>query len=230
MVVMIAGLAILLGLEQGIPAVPGRKGLWRHGVWNLGLGIFNAVVLGLLAAPLLRWATAWGEERGVGLTRQLPVPEAVAVGVALVAFDGWMYLWHRANHLFPLLWRFHRLHHTDPAMDATTTVRFHPVEIAISTLLRLAVLPVLGLKIPQLLLYELILFPVILFHHSNVRFPERIDRVMRVLLVTPAMHRVHHSKRQPETDSNYGSVLSVWDRLGRSFRLRRDDSAIEFGL
>lgn len=231
--VMVAGLAVLLGLEQWIPADRERGergGGWRHGAWNLGLGIFNAVVLGLLAAPLLQWATVWAEVRGFGLTRLLPLPEEVAVAVALVAFDGWMYLWHRANHALPLLWRFHRLHHLDRAMDATTTVRFHPVEITISTLLRLAVLPILGLRIEHLLIYEIVLFPVILFHHSNIRFPEHSDRVMRAVLVTPAMHRVHHSKRQVETDSNYGSVLSIWDRLGRSFRLRRDGSAIEFGL
>lgn len=228
--VMVIGLVILLALEQGIPAMPGRRGVWRHGAWNLGLGTINAVALGLLAAPLLRWATVWAEARGIGLARVLPLPEAVAIGLALVAFDGWMYLWHRANHVVPLLWRFHRLHHSDPAMDATTTVRFHPGELAISTLLRLAVLPVLGLRIEHLLVYEVVLFPVILFHHSNVRFPEKIDRVVRTVLVTPAMHRVHHSKRQIETDSNYGSVLSIWDRLGRSFRRRRDGSAIEFGL
>ncbi len=230
LVVMVAGLVILLALEQGIPAMPGRSGVWRHRAWNLGLGTINAVALGLLAAPLLRWATVWAEARGIGLARVLSLPEAVAIGLALVAFDGWMYLWHRANHVVPLLWRFHRLHHSDPAMDATTTVRFHPGELAISTLLRLAVLPVLGLRIEHLLVYEVVLFPVILFHHSNVRFPEKIDRVVRTVLVTPAMHRVHHSKRQIETDSNYGSVLSIWDRLGRSFRRRRDGSAIEFGL
>ena len=233
LVVMVAGLALLLGLEQAIPAAPvkgSRSERWRHGAWNLGLGIFNAVVLGVLAAPLLSWATVWAETRGLGLARVLPGPEAVGIGVALVAFDGWMYLWHRANHAWPLLWRFHRLHHGDRAMDATTTVRFHPAEIAVSTLLRLAVLPILGLTIEHLLLYEVILFPVILFHHSNVRFPEKADRVMRAVLVTPAMHRVHHSKRRIETDSNYGSVLSIWDRLGRSFRRRRDGSAVEFGL
>jgi len=228
--VMVIGLVILLALEQGIPAMPGRRGVWRHGAWNLGLGTINAVALGLLAAPLLRWATMWAEAWGIGLARVLPLPEAAAIGLALVAFDGWMYLWHRANHVVPLLWRFHRLHHSDAAMDATTTVRFHPGELAISTLLRLAVLPVLGLRIEQLLVYEVVLFPVILFHHSNVRFPEKIDRVVRTILVTPAMHRVHHSRRQIETDSNYGSVLSIWDRLGHSFRLRKDGSAIEFGL
>ncbi|MFZ4627806.1 MAG: sterol desaturase family protein [Blastocatellia bacterium] len=233
LVVMVAGLALLLGLEQWIPADRERGergGGWRHGAWNLGLGIFNAVVLGLLAAPILQWATVWAEVRGFGLMRVLPWPEEAVVGVALIAFDGWMYLWHRANHVLPWLWRFHRLHHGDRAMDATTTVRFHPVEIAISTLLRLAVLPILGLRIEHLLIYEVVLFPVILFHHSNIRFPEKADRLMRTVLVTPAMHRVHHSQRQIETDSNYGSVLSIWDRLGRSFRLRRDGSTIEFGL
>jgi sterol desaturase/sphingolipid hydroxylase (fatty acid hydroxylase superfamily) len=149
-----------------------------------------------------------------------------------------MYAWHRANHKVGLLWRFHRLHHEDVvslaaspaksdgvdiAMDVTTTVRFHPVEIALSTLARLIVMPLLGLTIGDLFFYEALMFPVILIQHGNIRFPEWLDRPLRLALATPAIHRIHHSEMRVEQDSNYGSVLSIWDRIGGTFRLRSDN-------
>jgi len=115
-------------------------------------------------------------------------------------------------------------------MDATSAVRFHTGEIIFSGAARLLVFPLLGISLPMLLVYELILLPVILFHHSNVRVARPVDGIMRAIIVTPWMHWVHHSVIRDETNSNYGSVLSVWDRLFRSFRLRSDPSQIELGL
>jgi sterol desaturase/sphingolipid hydroxylase (fatty acid hydroxylase superfamily) len=149
---------------------------------------------------------------------------------AVVLMDGWMYLWHRLNHRLPWLWRFHAVHHADAEMDATSAVRFHTGEIALSSVARLAVLPLLGLSVGQVLLYEALLLPVILFHHSNVRVPAALDRVLRLVIVTPWMHWVHHSEWRPETDSNFSSVLSVWDRLFGSFRLRERPGEIRLGL
>jgi sterol desaturase/sphingolipid hydroxylase (fatty acid hydroxylase superfamily) len=150
--------------------------------------------------------------------------------LVILAFDLWMYLWHRANHRIPFLWRFHRMHHSDPEMDASTGLRFHPGEQLLSGMARLLVIPVLGVSITQLAVYEALLLPVILFHHSNVAIPDWMDRGLRALVVTPAMHRVHHSRWQPETDSNYGSVFPWWDRLLGSFRLREDARTIHLGL
>jgi sterol desaturase/sphingolipid hydroxylase (fatty acid hydroxylase superfamily) len=141
-----------------------------------------------------------------------------------------MYAWHRANHEVPLLWRFHRVHHTDPAMDSTTALRFHPGEILISTLLNCLVLVALGMSLAAFALYKTVMIAVVMFHHSNLRVPERLDRWLRWVIVPPSMHRVHHSHLRAETDSNYGSIFSFWDRLFRSYRTRRTYDDIRFGI
>jgi len=148
----------------------------------------------------------------------------------LLLFDAWMYAWHVLNHKLPLLWRFHAVHHADRELDTSSALRFHTGEIILSGCARLAVLPAIGLTIQQLLLYETMLLPVILFHHANVRIPKRLDEWIRAVIVTPRMHWVHHSRLRPETDSNYASVLSVWDRLFGTFRMRDDPGRIELGL
>jgi sterol desaturase/sphingolipid hydroxylase (fatty acid hydroxylase superfamily) len=129
-----------------------------------------------------------------------------------------------------LFWRFHAVHHADAELDATSGIRFHSVEIALSSLARLILLPLIGITVPQVILYEAVSLPIILFQHSNIRLPGPIDRWLRVVIVTPWMHWVHHSQWQPETDSNYSSVLSVWDRLFGSFRLNEAPSEIRLGL
>jgi len=220
-----AALVILLTLEHIIPAHPEGKGGWRHDLRNLGLGGANA----LLVAALFAWVVPLpGEAQGV-----LRLDGAGPIGatiLALLALDLWMYVWHVVLHRVPFLWRFHRMHHTDRAMDASSAVRFHPGEVVMATVGRLPVVWLLGIALEQIVLYEMILLPAILFHHSNVRIPAALDRILRWLVVTPALHRVHHSPVQVETDSNYGSVLSVWDRLGRSFRLAGPVPVPRYGL
>src|SRR5215467_5620740 len=224
------GLILLLTLESWLPAAGNRRRRLRHTARNLTLWFLNALALGLLAAPSIANVAEWAEERRFGLLNLLSLPPAVATFMAILLFDGWLYLLHRANHKFGFLWRFHRVHHSDPEMDATTAIRFHTGEVLISAALRLAVIPLLGITLWLLLLYESLMAPVILFHHSNVKFPERVDRRLRALVVSPAVHRVHHSRMQLETDSNYSIVFSFWDRIGGTFRLRQDDHPVNFGL
>jgi sterol desaturase/sphingolipid hydroxylase (fatty acid hydroxylase superfamily) len=150
--------------------------------------------------------------------------------LAVLMLDGWMYLWHRASHRLPFLWPFHQVHHSDTEMDASSAVRFHPVEILLSGWLRTGVVLLLGITLPQMLLYETLLMPVIFFHHSNCRFPERLDKFLRLLITSPAMHRVHHSPVQSATDSNYSSIFSFWDRLGNSLCLPATEKTRCFGL
>jgi sterol desaturase/sphingolipid hydroxylase (fatty acid hydroxylase superfamily) len=140
-----------------------------------------------------------------------------------------MYVWHRANHTVPLLWRFHRMHHADDTMDVTTATRFHPGEHVGSGLLRLALIPLAGLGITELLAYDTLVVAVTMLHHADVSLGHW-DRPLSWLVVTPNLHKVHHSWLRPETDSNYATVLSVWDRLGRSRRVRPDPGGIVFGL
>jgi sterol desaturase/sphingolipid hydroxylase (fatty acid hydroxylase superfamily) len=224
------GLALLLALESWVPAASGRHHRFRHASRNLTLGLLNAGAMALLAAPLITQVGLWAENGGVGLLRLMNLPPLIATVTAILLFDVWMYLWHRANHELDFLWRFHRVHHSDSEMDATTATRFHTGEILISSALRLAVIPLLGITIHQLIVYEMLLLPVILFHHSNVRFPKRLDRWLRLVIVTPAIHRVHHSRVQSETDSNYSSVFSLWDRIAGSFQLRTNEPPVDFGL
>lgn len=228
--IIVSGLILLWTLETWLPAASGRQNRVRHAVRNLSLGLLNALTLGALATPLITQLSLRSEEAGFGLLRLFHLPPVASTITAILLFDGWMYLWHRANHQFPFLWRFHRVHHSDAEMDATSAVRFHTGEIFISSALRLAVIPLLGITPWQLLMYESLMMPVILFHHSNVNLPARLDRWLRVVIVSPAIHRVHNSRVQMETDSNYATVFSFWDRIGGTFRLRKDGRPVDFGL
>jgi sterol desaturase/sphingolipid hydroxylase (fatty acid hydroxylase superfamily) len=229
-IVAACGLILLLVLESWVPEAINRHRRLRHAARNLTLGLLNASVMALLAAPFIAHVALWAEGSRFGLLNMFNLPPVIGSVTAILLFDAWMYFWHRANHELGFLWRFHRVHHSDPEMDATTAVRFHTGEILISSALRLAVIPLLGITVYQLLVYELALLPVILFHHSNVRFPEWLDAPLRLIIVTPAVHRIHHSRLRIETDSNYSSVFSFWDRMAGTFRLRRDRRPVNFGL
>lgn len=226
----IAFLLILWCVESWLPLFRERRHRVRHAGRNLAIAILNTAVIGLVFSSLTATVAAWSQDRGAGLLHALNLPIWGEACIALVVFDGWMYLWHRANHAIPFLWRFHRMHHSDVEMDVTTATRFHTGELVISSILRLAIIPLLGLDLWQVILYELILLPVIQFHHSNVNLPEKYDRFLRALIVSPNMHRVHHSRFQPETDSNYSSILSVWDRVANTLRLNKQPESIELGL
>jgi sterol desaturase/sphingolipid hydroxylase (fatty acid hydroxylase superfamily) len=228
--VEIGALALILWFETLFPLFQGRKERLRHIGRNLGIGLLNGLVIALLFSSLNAFFIREAETRSFGLLRWLDLSPWSGTLVALALFDLWMYLWHRANHRIPFLWRFHRMHHSDNQVDATTALRFHTGELVFSSILRLAVIPLLGMSLSQLILYEILLQPIIIFHHSNVALPEKIDRIFRAIIVTPNMHRVHHSMVGQETNSNYSSIFSFWDRLGQSFRRRLDILALHYGL
>jgi sterol desaturase/sphingolipid hydroxylase (fatty acid hydroxylase superfamily) len=202
----------------------------RHALKNLALGVLNAVVTGLLFVGLWWSTAAWAEGQHFGLLRWVELPAWARFALALLLFDVWMYFWHRLNHRVPFLWRFHRTHHSDPQMDVTTANRFHLGEILFSSILRVPVIALLGLRLWELAIYEAAMFAVVQVHHANIALPARLDRGLRALIVTPFMHKVHHSRWQPETDSNYSSLFSFWDRLFGTLRLREDPRTLQFGL
>ena len=225
----------LLWLAEGwVPFYAEFHGVFRdrlrHDAKNIALGLLNAALLAFFFASAFAFVELWSESRHLGLLRLLPWPTLAATAAAFVLIDFWMYVWHRANHAIPFLWRFHRMHHSDPEMDATTALRFHAGEVCMSAVARLLLVPLLGIALWQLALYELVFLPVVLLHHSNIKLPRWLDHGLLGLIVTPAMHRVHHSRFRPETDSNYGSVFPYWDLLLGSFRLRRDARSIRMGL
>lgn len=202
----------------------------RHGLRNLALGMLNATFTSVVFVGLWWQAAAWAGTHQFGLLNWAELPSWSRVVAALLLFDAWMYWWHRLNHQVPLLWRFHRTHHSDPLMDVTTATRFHVGEIALSGCLRVPVVWLLGLRISELAVYELVMFAVVQTHHANIAFPGWLDRALRGFLVTPFMHKVHHSRWRPETDSNYSSLFSFWDRIFGTFRRRDDFRTLRFGL
>lgn len=225
---------LLLGtffwVEGRYPHFRGRFDRLDHAISNLLIAALNGLLGIVFFAELTLRTIDWAEMNSFGLLRLIDIGTYKEGIAAFLLFDLWMYSWHVVNHRIPLLWRFHRLHHSDLEMDTTTALRFHPGEIIFSSLLRLVVIPVLGMSFLHLLIHELLLYTIILFHHSNIGLYEKWDRMMRVFIVTPNMHRVHHSQEWDETNSNYSSVLSIWDRLFRTFRKRDDTLTIRFGL
>jgi len=217
-------------LEGLFPHYPGRTARLRHAAPHVLTALLNGLVKWGVLSGLTITAIAWGEGRSLGLARLLPFTYAARTAAVLALFDLWVFLWHRANHRVRFLSLFHRAHHSDTAMDCTTALRFHPGELILSAFIRLPAVLLLGLTFPQLCLYELVLNLSILFHHSNLAVPKAWDRALSALIVTPDMHRVHHSTEAAETNSNFSSVLSVWDRLAGTFRTREDTRGITLGL
>jgi sterol desaturase/sphingolipid hydroxylase (fatty acid hydroxylase superfamily) len=202
----------------------------RHGLRNVALGVLNALVTGLAFAALW-WTTAqWAQAHEFGVLHWMVLPIWGRLAAAFLLFDAWMYWWHRLNHRMSFLWRFHRTHHSDLRMDVTTANRFHIGEIMLSSVLRVPVIALLGLQPWQLASYELAMFTVVQLHHANIALPNWLDRALRVIIVTPCIHKVHHSRWQTETDSNYSSLFSFWDRLFGTLRLRDNPHTLQFGL
>jgi len=226
-------MVVLLSWESAAPArhwfANWRERGW-HGAVNVLLALINVVVIAAGFAGLWRQAADWAALQQVGLLHILSLPGWVRFPAAIVLLDVWTYAWHRACHRVPLLWRFHRVHHSDARMDVTTGNRFHLGEIALSALLRLPLIPLLGLRFGELVIYETALQVVVQWHHANVALPARWERRFRWLLVTPGLHQVHHSRNPAETDSNYASLLSIWDRLFGSRRVREDSRSVPIGL
>ena len=195
-----------------------RPARWRT---NLALVALDSVALRLvaLAVPLLAvGAAADAGAMGWGLFNHIALPDWLAFVAALLMLDFAIWAQHLVTHKVPLFWRFHRVHHADRDMDVTTGVRFHPVEIAASMLLKVALVYVLGPSPLAVLVFEVVLNGTSLFNHANLALPGWIDGTLRRVLVTPDMHRIHHSDQRCDHDSNYGFSLSVWDRLFGTYR------------
>jgi sterol desaturase/sphingolipid hydroxylase (fatty acid hydroxylase superfamily) len=185
---------------------------------NLGMVALDAALVRLLVPLSLSAFAASVQARGWGMFALTPLPGWAEAVLALVLLDLAIWAQHRAFHHVPLLWRLHRVHHSDPDIDASTGLRFHPVEILLSVGCKMAVIAALGAPPGAVLAFEVILNGLSLFNHANIRLPARVDRLLRLVVVTPDMHRVHHSEIRAETDSNFGFNLPWWDRLFGTYR------------
>lgn len=185
---------------------------------NIGLVILNSVILRLVFPAAAVGVAAFAAEQGWGLMNYYPLPSLVAVVLAVIALDMVIYLQHVLVHAVPVLWRLHRVHHADLDYDVTTGARFHPVEIIFSMLIKFATIVVLGPPLVAVVIFEVLLNATAMFNHGNLHLPAHIDRVLRWFVVTPDMHRVHHSVEDDEANSNFGFNLPWWDRLFGTYR------------
>ncbi len=188
----------------------------RRWLTNWAIIAIDTVTLRLLAfaLPLLAVGAALdAQANGWGLINALDLPIWLAVILTVLIFDFAIWLQHLITHKIPVLWRFHRVHHADRDIDVTTAIRFHPVEIALSMMLKIGLVYLLGPPAIGIILFEIILNGTAMFNHANMRLPLKLDAVLRRFLVTPDMHRVHHSDQRAEHDSNYGFALSIWDGM-----------------
>jgi sterol desaturase/sphingolipid hydroxylase (fatty acid hydroxylase superfamily) len=185
---------------------------------NLGLVVLNTVVLRLIFPLAGAGLAAFCADNGWGILNHFPVPFWVAMPLAVIAMDFVIWLLHEMVLAVPLLWRLHRVHHADLDYDVTTGARFHPVEIVLSMLIKFATIVVLGPPVVAVVIFEVLLNATAMFNHGNIGLPATLDRVLRWVVVTPDMHRVHHSIEDDETNSNFGFNLPWWDRLFGTYR------------
>lgn len=190
-----------------------RKQRWFT---NWAIVVIDTLTLRALAfaIPLLAVGAAIdAQAQGFGLFNLIDLPMWLTVILTILLFDFAIWAQHLITHKIPVLWRFHRVHHADRDIDVTTAIRFHPVEIAFSMLLKIGLVYLLGPPALGIILFEIILNGTAMFNHANIHLPLPLDAVLRKILVTPDMHRVHHSDQRDEHDSNYGFALSIWDRM-----------------
>ena len=209
-----------------------RQATRRSGRWpsNLGLVALNTVLVRVVfPITAVTWATALAQ-RGDGLLHLLPVPSWLAVVLALVALDLAIYLQHRLFHWVPQFWRLHRMHHADTEFDVTNGLRFHPLEILLSMLIKFVVIAAIGAPALAVLVFEIVLNATAIFNHANVSMPGKLDRMLRWVVVTPEMHRVHHSVLVQETNSNFGFNLPWWDRWFGTYRAQPRDGHVDMRI
>jgi len=210
--------AVMAAWEIAAPRRDQRIGRGTRWPSNIGVVVLDTVLVRLLFPTTAVGLALVAEAKGWGLFRALALPIWVSVPLAVLALDLAIYLQHVLFHAVPALWRLHRMHHADLEFDVTTGARFHPIEILLSMGIKLGVVAALGAPAVAVLAFEVLLNATSMFNHSNVRMPARLDRVLRWIVVTPDMHRVHHSIAARETNSNFGFNLPWWDRLFGTYR------------
>ncbi|WP_339720619.1 sterol desaturase family protein [uncultured Paraglaciecola sp.] len=199
---------------------------------NFFLVLLGSLVARLMVPTGLAAMAIYAQNDQIGLWNQISVSLWVSVPVSVLLFDCLIYWQHRLFHRVPMFWRIHRVHHADPHLDASTGLRFHPIEIALSLIVKIAAVLLLGAPVLAILIFEVLLNATSIFNHSNIKLPTKLDKLLKIFIVTQAMHRIHHSQVVHETDSNFGFNLSIWDRLFGSYieDAANGDEGIKLGL
>ena len=216
-------LVFMVAWEVLAPARRDLPGRWPRWGVNGALMVLGIVAARLSVGALAVFSAQWSGQHNIGLFTHVDAPPAVMLIATVIVLDVAIYAQHVAFHKAPLLWRLHKVHHCDRGFDVTTAVRFHPIEIVLSLGYKSSVIVLIGPDVWMVIVYETMLNGFALFNHGNVRLPKALEGPVRWAVVTPDMHRVHHSTMESETDSNYGNIFSVWDRLFGTYVVKPAD-------
>ncbi len=216
-VVRIAGFGAAAAFALVLQRMRPHDRLYRSRTVNVALWLINGVVMSAICGACACTVARWAGAAQAGLLNNIAAPAWAGAVVTVLALDFVSYAWHRANHRIPFLWRFHQVHHSDSSFTVSTAVRFHPGELLLSLPIRLLAVVLIGASAAAVVVFEVIFAFANLFEHGNIDLPLRHEQRIAGLLVTPALHRRHHASRRPELDSNFGTVLTVWDRFLRTY-------------
>lgn len=230
LIVFAGEILVFLFLEWRVPYRKPTEAKAKRWLINLSLAAINSLVLAILFGSVMASTFLYGANHPWGLLYLMNLPCGVKILVAVLMLDCLLYLWHVLNHEVPLLWRFHRVHHSDLNMDVTTATRFHTGELAMSSVIRMAVILIVGVNLVDLLVFDGLVLLSTQFHHSSLKVPVRFERLYWLLFVPPSMHRIHHSVVIGERNTNYGAILSIWDRLFGTLLRSVDQDAIRIGI
>jgi sterol desaturase/sphingolipid hydroxylase (fatty acid hydroxylase superfamily) len=228
---ILAGLATAFFIMETIHSLRKRKqDRWQRLKINSSVATVGLIGLRGALLPAMLAGSAWAVRQRFGMLQRLPLPAWARGIVAFLLLDYSNYLWHRLNHQWPFLWRFHNVHHTDMDLDISTAWRFHLGEVILSVFFRGGMIMLIGASPRQVITYEIVYEGATAFHHSNWKLPLALERILNTMMVTPRMHGIHHSIVLRETNSNYSVVFSAWDRLHQTLRLNVPQQDIVIGV
>ncbi|HET97194.1 MAG TPA: sterol desaturase family protein [Desulfurivibrio alkaliphilus] len=226
----LGGVLLFLLIELAYSYRPSTVSKARRWLTNLPLAMVNGVVYILIFGSSIAGLMLLAQEHNLGLLNAIAMPYWLKLAAGVLILDFFIWLWHLLNHQVPLLWRFHRVHHSDMNMDVSTASRFHLGEILLSGLVRLAVIYTFGIPLMAYLLFEILVNLSIQFHHSSLRISPVFEKIWVLLLVPPFLHRIHHSVKIKERDTNYGVIFSIWDRFFGTLLTRVEQEGILIGI
>lgn len=226
----VGAIGLLTWLEKRRPLRKTVESKEIRTVRNLLMAGSASAAMMLFEKPAIDFFTKFVEERKIGLLKIAKLPRPIETLLAIILLDYTLYLWHVSTHKVPFLWRFHLVHHVDLDLDSSTAYRFHFGEIIISVLWRTMQIVIIGASPQAVKFWQILLFPAVLFHHSNLKLPDDWDEKLSQVIITPKLHGIHHSTIQAETDSNWSSILSVWDQLHGTLKTDVNQSEITIGV
>ena len=224
------GLLFFLSLELLVPYRPGSVSKVKRWINNLVLTLFNSILLNVMFSSVLLLTATYVQTNKMGILNLVQVSTGLKILFTVAFMDFMLYIWHFLNHEMPLLWRFHRVHHSDLNMDVSTATRFHIGELAISAVIKISIILFLGASPLGVLIFESALVLCAQFHHSSLKVPKWFETIFWVFFVPPSMHRIHHSVIIKERNSNYGAIFSIWDRILGTLLTNVDQKRIRIGV